>query len=258
VNELTVGNLFDWTDKNVIITGAGGSIGSTLAHAFAVYQANVVLVDKNLESMMNIARIVEDMGRTCLTYAVDVTHEAQVRDMVADVRAKLGRIDVLINHAGMNIRKPAVELDMAEWDQVLSVNLRGMFLVAREVGKVMVAQRSGKIVNTASVSSVRGHKRLVAYAASKGGVQQMTKVLAHEWAPYGVNVNAVGPGYIYTGQTKDLLADPDARQSILSKIPMGRIGEPADLVGAYLFLSSPAADYITGQTLFVDGGRLID
>jgi 2-deoxy-D-gluconate 3-dehydrogenase len=147
---------------------------------------------------------------------------------------------------------------MAEWDQVLSVNLRGMFLVAREVGKVMVAQRSGKIVNTASVSSVRGHKRLVAYAASKGGVQQMTKVLAHEWAPYGVNVNAVGPGYIYTGQTKDLLADPDARQSILSKIPMGRIGEPADLVGAYLFLSSPAADYITGQTLFVDGGRLID
>jgi 2-dehydro-3-deoxy-D-gluconate 5-dehydrogenase len=258
VNELTVGHLFDWTNKNVIITGAGGSIGSTLAHAFAVYEANVVLVDKNAQSMENIARIVKDLGRICLSYAIDITDEQQVQDMVQDVRSQLGTIDILLNHAGMNIRKSALELELDEWDKVITVNLRGMFTVAREVGKVMVEQRSGKIINTASVSAVRGHKRLVAYAASKGGVQQMTKVLAHEWAPYGVNVNAVGPGYLYTHQTQDLLADPEARQAILSKIPAGRIGQPSDLVGAYLFLASPAADYITGQTLFVDGGRLID
>ncbi|MCL6516328.1 glucose 1-dehydrogenase [Alicyclobacillus sp.] len=258
MNELMVGRLFDWTDKNVIITGAGGSIGSTLAHAFATYQANVVLVDKNAESLTNLHRMIEEMGRTCLTFAVDVTDVEAIHGMVHEVQERLGSIDVLINHAGMNIRKQALDLELAEWDRVLSVNLRGMFAVAQAVGRVMVAQRAGKIVNTASVSAVRGHKHLVAYAASKGGVQQMTKVLAHEWAPYGVNVNAVGPGYIYTHQTEDLLADPAARQSIAAKIPMGRIGEPADLVGAYLFLASPAANYITGQTLFVDGGRTVD
>lgn len=258
MNELTVGHLFDWTNKTVIVTGAGGSIGSTLAHAFAVYQANVVLVDKNAESMENISRMIKDLGRKCLSYAIDITDEQQVTAMVADVKEQLGSVDILINHAGMNIRKPAVELDMSEWDQVINVNLRGMFMMAREAGKVMLEQKSGKIVNTASVSAVRGHKRLVAYAASKGGVQQMTKVLAHEWAASGVNVNAIGPGYIVTGQTQHLLADEASRKGILSKIPAGRIGEPSDLVGAYLFLSSPAADYITGQTLFVDGGRLID
>lgn len=140
----------------------------------------------------------------------------------------------------------------------MNVNLRGMFLMAREVGKYMIQDGSGKIVNTASVSGIRGHQRLIAYAASKGGVVQLTKVLAHEWAPYGITVNAVGPGYIFTTQTKDLLADEVARRALIDKIPMGRIGEPSDLVGAYLFLASPAADYITGQTLFVDGGRLID
>jgi len=258
VNELTIGHLFDWTGKNVIVTGAGGSIGSTLAHAFAYYQANVVLVDKDAESMQNISRMITDLGQKCLTYAIDITDEQQVIEMVGEVSEKLGSIDILLNHAGMNIRKPAIDFAMEDFDKVISVNLRGLFMMAREVGKVMVQQRSGKIINTASVSSVRGHQNLAAYAASKGGVQQLTKVLAHEWAPFGVTVNAVGPGYMYTKQTQGFLANETARQSILSKIPMGRIGEPADVVGAYLFLASPAADYITGQTLFVDGGRLID
>jgi len=258
MNELTVGHLFDWNGKNVIITGAGGSIGSTLAHAFAFYQANVVLIDKNPESMENIERIINDMGRTCLSYAIDITNESQVTETMAEINDTLGTIDILINHAGINIRQNAIEYDMLDWEKVLSVNLSGMFLMAREAGKFMIAQGAGKIINTASVSSVRGHKKLIAYAASKGGVVQMTKVLANEWAPYGVNINAIGPGYIFTTQTKDLLVDELSREAILSKIPMGRIGEPSDLVGAYLFLASNAANYITGQTLFVDGGRLID
>lgn len=258
MNELTVGHLFDWTNKTVIITGAGGSIGSTLAHAFAVYQANIVLMDKDAESMRNLQRIISDLGRPCKAYAVDITDEEQVKAAVQSVLEDFGHIDVLLNHAGINIRKPAVEFELSDWDKVMNVNIRGMFTMAREVGKVMIEQGAGKIINTASVSAVRGHSSLVAYAASKGGVQQMTKVLAQEWAPHGITVNAVGPGYIYTQQTKDLLADEASRQSIVAKIPAGRIGEPEDLVGAYLFLASPAANYVTGQTLFVDGGRLID
>ncbi|GMA50296.1 2-deoxy-D-gluconate 3-dehydrogenase [Alicyclobacillus contaminans] len=258
MNELTIGHLFEWNGKTVVITGAGGSIGSTLAHAFAYYGANLALIDKNAASMENISRVITDMGRTCRSYAIDITKETDVKETMADIQQQFGSVDILINHAGMNIRQPAVEYDKADFDKVLGVNLGGMFLMAREAGRYMIEQGGGKIINTASVSAVRGHKRQVAYASSKGGVAQLTKVLAHEWAQYGVNVNAVGPGYIYTNQTKDLLADDVSHQFILEKIPMGRIGEPSDLVGAYLFLASPAADYITGQILFVDGGRLID
>lgn len=250
--------LFDLTGKKAVVTGAGGSIGSTVALALAEYGADVALVDVRATSLPPVSAEIERGGRHVLSYAVDVTDRGQVQQMVDGVEAQFGGIDILINHAGLNIRKPALELSEPEWDHVLQVNLKGIFLVAQAVGRVMVRQGYGKIVNTASVSAVRGHRNLSAYAASKGGIQQLTKVLAHEWAEHGVNVNAIGPGYIQTGQTAGFLHNETASRETVSKIPLGRVGQPEDLVGAFLFLVSPASDYVTGHTLFVEGGRLID
>ena len=178
--------------------------------------------------------------------------------MVRRVLAAEGQVDVLFNVAGVNRRKPALDVTPEDWDYVLGVNLRGLFFVTQEVGRHMVSRGRGAVVNAASVSSVRGHRNLAPYAASKGGIAQLTRVLANEWAPFGVRVNAVAPGYLETGLTRDYLADPGVRSAILSRIPLGRIGGPSDVVGAVLFLASSLAAYVTGEIFFVDGGRTVD
>jgi 2-dehydro-3-deoxy-D-gluconate 5-dehydrogenase len=188
---------------------------------------------------------------------VDLADVAAMREVVQRVLAT-GPVDVLFNSAGVNRRQPALEVSPEDWDYALGVNLRGLFFVTQEVGRRMVEQRRGAIVRVASVSSVRGHRNLATYAASKGGIAQLTRVLAHEWAPYGVRVNAVAPGYLETGLTRKYLEDPEVRAAILAKIPLGRIGSPGDVVGAVLFLASSLAEYVTGEILFVDGGRTVD
>lgn len=249
--------LYNYTGKVVLITGAGGSIGSAYAKAFSDNGANVVAADIRYgNAQSTISKIGNEENHMAIE--VDVASINSIEDMVEKVLNRFGRIDILLNHAGLNIRKLAVEYSEEDWDKIDSVNLKGAFFVAQRIGKVMISQNKGKIINTASVSAVRGHPKLSIYAATKGGIAQLTKVLAIEWAEYNINVNAIGPGYIRTEQTAELLKDPESYKGIVSKIPMNRVGEPEDLVGAALFLASENANYITGQTLFIEGGRLID
>lgn len=251
------GVLYDYTGKVVLITGAGGSIGSAYAKAFSDNGASIVAADIRYG---NAQATINEIGNTenHMAVEVDVASIRSIEDMVEKVLNRFGKIDVLLNHAGLNIRKPAIEYSEEDWDKIDSVNLKGAFFVAQKIGMVMIKQNKGKIINTASVSSVRGHPRLSIYAATKGGIAQLTKVLAIEWAEHNINVNAIGPGYIRTEQTAKLLEDPENYKNIVSKIPMNRVGDPEDLVGAALFLASESSNYITGQTLFVEGGRLID
>ncbi|MDI3533775.1 MAG: 2-dehydro-3-deoxy-D-gluconate 5-dehydrogenase [Thermosediminibacterales bacterium] len=254
---MTYTNLFNFTNKTVLITGGGGSIGSEIAKAFVECGANVAVSDIDIKKAEHVSKTLSDMG-IIVPFEVDVTKVASIEKLVDDVVSRFKRIDILVNHAGLNIRKPAVEFTEKDWDTVINTNLKGIFFMAQKVGKVMIKQKKGKIINTASVSAVRGHPNLAIYAASKGGVQQLTKVLANEWAKFNINVNAIGPGYTMTGQTMKFLSNQKTFKSILDKIPMGRLGTPEDMAKAVLFLASEASDYITGHTLFVEGGRLID
>ena len=252
--------MFDFEGRVVLITGGAGSIGQSVATGFLEGGVGkVVLLDSNDEALRKAVVVAGSRhpGRVSAARA-DIRNVEEIRGAVRGVLAAEGRIDVLFNSAGVNRRKPSLDLTEEDWDFVLDVNLKGLFFVTQEVGRHMLARRSGCVVSTASVSSVRGHRNLAAYAASKGGIAQLTRVLANEWGPYGVRVNAVAPGYLATGLTREYLADPSVREGILAKIPMGRIGEPEDVVGAVLFLASDWARYVTGEILFVDGGRTTD
>jgi NAD(P)-dependent dehydrogenase (short-subunit alcohol dehydrogenase family) len=189
---------------------------------------------------------------------LDVSDAEQVNTAIDSVFKKYGKIDVLCNNAGINVRKFALDISPEEWQKVINVNLSGMFYCAQAVGRVMVQQKSGKIINTASVSAVRGHLKRAPYASAKGGVYQMTKVLAHEWGQYNVNVNAIGPGFVETPLTSKLINGPGVREEMTSKIPMKRLGKTEDIVGPVLFLASDCSSYITGQLILIDGGRTID
>lgn len=250
--------LFSVKDKVVVITGALGSIGRAYAIGFAGRGAHVVLLDREETGNKELLQELTHYGTGHCYYKVDLLNVKEIEMVVDAIYEMYGRIDVLVNHAGMNIRKPALDFAEEEWDTVVDVNAKGMFFMAKEVGRVMLKQGYGKIINTASVSSARGHKGLVAYAASKGAVVQMTKVLAHEWADKNIQVNAIGPGYIRTNQTESYLANKENYEAITRHIPMKRVGTPEDLVGGCIFLASNASNYVTGHTLYIEGGRLID
>lgn len=250
----------DFTGQAILITGGAGGIGRASAEAFLASGARrVVLLDA---ARVPLLAAVEELGKTypgrVLGEVVDLVDLADMREVVRRVFATDGPMDVLLNSARVNRRQLALDVTPEDWDYVLGVNLRGLFFATQEVGRAMVEQRRGAIVNVASVSSVRGHRHLAAYAASKGGIAQLTRVLAHEWAPFQVRVNAVAPGYVETGLTRTYLEDAEIRAAILAKIPLGRIGSPGDVVGAVLFLASGLAEYVTGEILFVDGGRMVD
>lgn len=251
-------NALNYEGKVVLITGAAGSIGEGMVKGFAECGATVIAIDRDLESAENVISELGDLKRDSMAIAIDVTDAETVKKQVDVIYDKYGKIDVLMNHAGMNIRKPAVKFSEEEWNKISDTNLKGIFLMAQAVGKKMIQQGFGNIVNTASVSAARGHCNLAPYAATKGGIVQLTKVLAHEWAPYGIRVNAIGPGYVMTNQTRHYLDDPVKYNELISKIPMARFGEVEEMVGPALFLCSELAGYITGHTLYIEGGRLID
>lgn len=255
---MTYRNLFSLEGKVTLITGVGGGLGREIALGMAEYGSDIALADIYPEKTREVEEAVRESGRKAGVYQVDVTSQDEVNQMVDLVIKDFGRIDVLVNCAGINNRKPIVEYTEEEWDKIVDINLKGTFLCTQAVGRVMLAQGKGKVINLGSVSSVLGHPKHAPYAASKGGVALLTKVAAMEWAKQGINVNAIGPAYIKTPLTADYLAIGDNYQKTAATIPMGRLGEPADIVGAAVFLASAASDFITGHLLLVDGGRCAD
>jgi Dehydrogenases with different specificities (related to short-chain alcohol dehydrogenases) len=249
-------SIFDLSGKTAIVTGGGQGIGEAMARGLAEAGANIVVADINRERAEETARKLEKMEVGALAVAVNVSDAGSVGKMVDKVIKEYGRIDILINNAGINRREECIKMKEEDWDEVIEVNLKGTFLCSRAVGKIMLEHKKGKVINLASMLSAVAQPNRGPYAASKGGIVQFTKVLAVEWAPYNINVNAIGPGYVLTELNKNLIEDPQTYEYFTSKIPMGRWSTTQDLVGSVIFLSSRASDYITGQVLYVDGGYL--
>ena len=250
--------LFDLAGRTAVVTGASGGIGRSIALALAAHGADVLAAGRNPEKTRQTADEVAALGRRSATFVLEITSRQSAEDMAEAAVREFGRIDILVNSAGMNIRKEVLSITDADWDQVLTTNLKGALYCCQAVGKRMVLQQYGKIVNVASISSFLGHPSRGAYAASKGGLVQLTRVMATEWAPYHINVNAVSPAAVDTPFIAGLKKDRQKLDRELERIPLGRIGAPEDVAGAVVFLASRAADFITGQNLFIDGGRTVD
>ena len=248
-----MGDAFRLDGLAALVTGAGTGIGAALARALAEAGADVAC-HGNKHVPTDTAADIGKLGRRAVVLTGDVREPATAESLVEATVRELGAIDILINNAGTIRRSPAVEFSDDDWAAVLDVNLTAVFRLCRAAGKRMVPRGRGKIVNIASLLSFQGGITVPAYAASKGGVAQLTKALANEWAGKGVNVNAIAPGYIHTDNTAALAADPVRSQQIAVRIPAGRWGEPADLGGAAVFLAARASDYVNGHVLVVDGG----
>ena len=246
---------FRLTDKLALVTGCRRGIGAAMAIALAEAGADIIGVSANLElTGSDIATSITALGRKFHPYQCDFTDRDSITSFIAAVKAQHPTLDILVCNAGTIRRQPAAEHSDVFWDEVLEVNLRAPFVLAREFGRDMLARKSGKIIFTASLLSFQGGITVPGYAASKGGIAQLTMALSNEWAAHGICVNAIAPGYIATDNTEALRADSARSTAILSRIPAGRWGDAADLKGATVFLASPASDYVTGTILTVDGG----
>jgi len=239
-----------------IITGASYGLGRAMAVGLAEAGSDVVVVSRKLKNLKGVENEIKKLGRKALPVECDVSKITDVKNLVKETIKEFGKIDILVNSAGITIRKDAANYSEKDWDKVIDVNLKGVFLCCREVGKIMIKQKKGKIINIASLMSFTGGIKIPSYAASKGGVGQLTKALSNEWAKYNINVNAIAPGYFKTPLTKPLLNDKKRYREITSRIPMQKWGEPEDLKGAVIFLASDASKYVSGHILVVDGGWL--
>jgi 2-deoxy-D-gluconate 3-dehydrogenase len=248
-------DLFSLKGKNALVTGSGQGLGSGIAIALAQAGANVTL--HNYDRVQD--SVIEQVNKTgvkSITRSGDVCDKAVCRMLVDDTVSSFGSIDILFNNAGTILRAPAAEHSEEFWSTVIDTNLNAVWFISQYAGRRMLAQRHGKIINTASMMSFQGGFLIASYVASKGAVAQLTKALANEWASQGINVNAIAPGYMATDNTAPVRADPVRSTSILSRIPVGRWGEPADLGGAAVFLASEASNYVHGHVLAIDGGWL--
>jgi len=254
---LNVLDQFKLDGKIALVTGCRRGIGLAMAVALAEAGADIVGVSRSLEPQgSDVEKQVLALGRNFTGYPVDFADRQAVHAFAQQATARFPVIDILVNNAGTIRRKPAVEHPDDYWDEVLETNLSAQFILSREIGKRMVERGSGKIIFTASVLTFQGGLTVPGYAASKGAIGQLTKALANEWAPRGVQVNAIAPGYVATDNTTALRDDPVRNPAILSRIPAGRWGVPGDLKGAAVFLASSASDYVNGSILVVDGGWL--
>jgi 2-deoxy-D-gluconate 3-dehydrogenase len=245
---------FGLKGKVALVSGSSKGLGKAMARALAQSGADVIVNGRDAASLMPVVQEIASLGAKAKAIAADLSQRADVERMIAEAIAWQGHLDILVNNAGIIRRAPAAEHSDADWDAVMRVNLDGVFTACRAAGKHMLARGSGKVINTASLLSFFGGFTVPGYAASKGAVGQLTKALSNEWAGRGVQVNAIAPGYMRTDNTAALQADPVRSKEILSRIPAGRWGEPADLEGTVVFLASSASDYLSGHILAVDGG----
>jgi NAD(P)-dependent dehydrogenase (short-subunit alcohol dehydrogenase family) len=245
---------FDLTGKIALVTGASRGLGKHFATALARAGADVAITSRTVDSLADVTRELAAFGRRVFPVALDVRDHASIQSAVAAVHAHFGRIDILLNNAGCNIRKPALDVSWDDWNTILETNLRGPFFVAQAVGRHMVAAGRGRIINIGSVTCVAGYAGLGPYGASRGGIKQLTMSLAADWGPRGVTVNCLAPGWFKTAQNAVMYENADWVKYLSDKIPLRRPGAMEDLTGALLFLASDASAYVTGQTLLVDGG----
>jgi gluconate 5-dehydrogenase len=249
-------DLFEVKEKTILITGSSGGLGYIFARGLAVRGAKVVLNGTNKEKLYDAQRCLEEEGLETYAYPFDVTDYNAVNKQVERIAGEVGPIDVLINNAGVNLRAPAEEMDEATWDKVLNINLKGAFLVSKAAGNQMIKRRSGKIINICSMQSELGRATISPYAASKGGLKMLTRNLAVEWAKHNIQINGVGPGYFKTEMTRPLYENEEFDQWLCSRTPANRWGDPEELLGAIIYLSSAASNYVNGQIIYVDGGLL--
>lgn len=248
-------NNFRIDHKIALVTGCSRGIGMEVAIALANAGADIIGVSTSLPATgSEVAKAVEATGKKFYAYQANFSDRPSVYDFLLKVKANHPRIDILVNNAGHIMRKPAAEHPDEYWDSIIDINLNTQFIITREIGQQMIAQGSGKIIFTCSLLSFQGGINVPGYAASKGAIASLLKAFANEWSSKGVNVNGVAPGYIATDNTAQLRADEERNKAILQRIPAGRWGSTADLTGAYVFLASPASDYICGSIITIDGG----
>lgn len=246
--------LFALKDRVAVVTGASRGLGRAMSLGLADFGADIAAVGRDIEALNETVTNIEKLGAKAIAIKADVTVKKEIEAMVQQVVREFGKIDILVNNAGILKMAPAEETKEEDWDAVIKVNLKGQFLCAQEVGKQMIKQRSGVIINMASVAGEFGFPMSSAYDCSKGGVILLTKTLASEWAKYNIRVNCIAPGIFETDMTKDLLGAGEFADTIKKKVPMGRVGKPEELSGSAVFLASDASSYMTGNVLVVDGG----
>lgn len=240
-----------------LVTGAGSGIGKGIATGLAEAGAKVALAGRNMEKLKKAAAGIQASGLNAAPFQVDMSEPESISGLVKSVLREFGRIDFLFNNAGMIHRSPTEEFPLKEWEEMIKVNLTGPFLLSQAVARQMIEKKiKGSIVNTSSLIAVFGGVTIPGYAATKGGLTQLTKAMCNDLAKYGIRVNAIGPGWVKTELTEALQNNPERYQAISARIPLGRWADPEDLAGLAVFLASEASAYITGQVIFIDGGYL--
>lgn len=246
--------LFDLSGKTAMVTGGTRGLGEVSAIALAKAGADVAVCGRSKTDLERVSQAIRELGRKSEGFSLDVTSKPSIEAGFAEILSRLGKIDILVNNAGVNYRVPLLEFPEDQWDKVLATNLKGYFLVAQVVVPQMLERGYGKVINMGSILGTVALPMQAAYASSKGGVHQLTKVMALEWAKQGVRVNAIGPTYFETELVAQLRNDPERFKFINERTPMGRWGYPQELEGTVIFLAAPASDFITGQTIYIDGG----
>lgn len=245
---------FDLSGKVALVTGTSRGLGQYLARALARAGADLIITSRDPDTLKPFQTEIENLGRKALPLALDVRDRESILHMTSAAIAHYGKIDVLVNNAGCNVRKPALDVTWDDWNLILDTNLRGTFFVSQAVAQHMVGRKYGRIINIGSVTCVAGYAGLGPYGASRGGVKQLTMSLADDWGKYGVTVNCLAPGWFKTAQNAVMYENKEWVDYLVDRIPLKRPGQPHDLDGAVVFLASDASEYITGQTLLVDGG----